>query len=46
MLSYSTIVLYSRDHKEVGVAQKVTSPKLTPASIFPDNDEAVLVRQN
>ena len=38
-LSYSMIVQYSRDHKGVGVAHKKTSP----ASLFPDNDEAVLV---
>ena len=33
MLSYTTIVVYSRDHKGVGVAHKITSPK--KASIFP-----------
>ena len=26
-VSYSMIVLYSRDHKGVGVAHKITSPK-------------------
>ena len=26
-LSYTTIVVYSRDHKGVGVAQEITSPK-------------------
>ena len=41
-LSYSTIVLYSRDHKGVGVAHK-KSPKI-PASIYPDGDGAVLGR--
>ena len=39
-LSYSTIV---RDHKGVGVAHEKASPK-KPASSFPDNYEAVLVR--
>ena len=29
-LSYSTIVLHSRDHKGVGVAHKITSPKNQP----------------
>ena len=37
--SYSTIVLYSRDHKGLGVAYEITSPQNQP----PD-DEAVLVR--
>ena len=32
-VSYSTIVLYSRDHKGVGVTHKKTSPK-KPASTF------------
>ena len=29
-LSYSMIILYSRDHKEVGVAHKIISPKNQP----------------
>ena len=37
--SYSVIVVYSRDHKGVGVAHEKTSPKN-----LPDDDEAVLVR--
>ena len=45
--SGSTFIWYgntdSRDHKGVGVAHKITSPK-KPASIFSDNDEVVLVR--
>ena len=41
--SYTTIVVYSRDHKGVGVAHEITLPKKT-ASIFPDNDEAVSVK--
>ena len=41
-ISFSTIVLYSRDHKGVGVAHEIVSPKKT-ASISPDNDEAVLI---
>ena len=36
-ISHCMIVLYSRDHKGVGVAHE------KPASIFPDDDEAVLV---
>ena len=43
-LSYTTIVVYSRDHKGVGVAHKMTSAKKKTATIFPDDDEAVLVR--
>ena len=39
---YSMIVLYSRDHKGVGMAQEKHHPN--PASLFPHNDEAVLVR--
>ena len=39
----TVIVLYSRDHKGEGMAHEKTSPK-KPASIFHDNDEAVLVR--
>ena len=39
--SYSTIVLYNRDHKSVGVAHDKITQK--PASLFPDDDEAVLV---
>ena len=30
MLSYSMIVLYSRDHKGVGMAHKIISPKRQP----------------
>ena len=30
ILSYSTTVLYSRDHKGVGMAHKITSPKNQP----------------
>ena len=37
--SYSTIMLYSKDHKGVGMAHKITSPQKQP-----DNNEAVLVR--
>ena len=29
-ISYSTILLYSRDHKGVGVAHKIISPKNQP----------------
>ena len=29
-VSYSTIVLYSKEHKGVGVAHKITSPKKQP----------------
>ena len=36
------IVLYSRDHKGVGVAHENITQK--PALFFPDDDEAVLVR--
>ena len=36
------IVVYSRDHKGVGMAHEIKSPKKT-ASVFPDDDEAVLV---
>ena len=43
IITYSMIVPYSRDHKGVGVAHKIISPKKT-ASIFPDDHEAVLVR--
>ena len=41
-LSYSMIVLYSRDYKGVGVAHEKTSPKNQLQ--FSDDDEAVLVR--
>ena len=41
-VSYSTIVLYSRDHKGVGMAHKNITQKT--ALLFPDDDEAVLVR--
>ena len=34
ILSYSTIVLYSRNHKGVGVAHKKTSPKNQPQFIL------------
>ena len=37
-LSYSTIVLYNRDYKGVGVAHKITSPNNQP-QFFPDDDE-------
>ena len=40
MHGFSFIIVYSRDNKGVGVAHKIISP----ASIFPDDDEAVLVR--
>jgi len=40
--SYTTIVVYKKDDKRVGVIHGVASP----ASIFPDNSEAVLVRPN
>ena len=42
-VSYSVIVLYSRDHKGVGLAYEIISPKKT-ALISPDDDEAVLIR--
>ena len=41
-LSYSMIVPYSRDHKGYCVAHEKHHPKTS--LIFPDNDEAVLVR--
>ena len=41
-LSYSTIVLYSRDHAGVGVAFDRISPS-KPASILPFDDMAVMV---
>ena len=51
---YSTIVLYSRDHKGLGMTHGETSPMekhhpwrnitLKPTLLLPDNDEAVLVR--
>ena len=41
--SYGTKVLYSRDHKGVGVVHVRHHQK--PASLFPDDDEAVLIRQ-
>jgi len=41
-VSYSTIVLYSRDHAGVGVACNRIYPK--PASILPFDDMAILVR--
>ena len=44
LLLYSMIVLYSRDHKGVDVAHENITQK--PTSLFPDDDEAVLVRQN
>ena len=37
-------VLYSRDHKGVSVAHEKITQKL--ASLIPDDDEAVSVRQN
>ena len=43
LCSYSTIVLYSRDHKGVGMAHEITSPKNQP-QFFPDNNEVVLVK--
>ena len=39
---HHTVVLYSRDHKGVGVAHEKHYPK--PSSLFPDDDETVLVR--
>jgi len=39
MVSWTTIVVYSRDNQEVGMAHEVKSP----AFIFPDDDGAVLV---
>ena len=36
--------LYSRDDQEVGVAHEVDRITWKPASIFPDDDRAVLVR--
>ena len=41
--SYSTIVLYSRDHKGAGVVHEKTITQ-RPVSLFPNDDEAVLVR--
>ena len=38
-----TIVLYSRDHKGVGHGPRNNITQ-KPASIFPDDDETVLVR--
>ena len=43
LLSYNTIVLYSRDHKGVGMAHEKNITQI-PASHFPDENEAVLVR--
>ena len=40
-LSHTTV--YSRDHKGVGMAHEIISPKKT-ASISPNDDQAVLVR--
>ena len=38
-------VLYSRDHKGVGMAHEIISPKnKKTALISPDDDEAVLIR--
>jgi len=43
MVSYSAMVLYSRDHTGVGMAyRRISLPK--PASILPFDDMAVLVR--
>ena len=41
-VSYSTIVLYSRDHKGLGMDMKNITQK--PASFFPYDNEAVLVK--
>ena len=41
-LSYSMIVLSSRDHKGLGVPHEKHHPKTNLT--FPDNDETVLVR--
>ena len=41
-LSYSTIVLHSRDHKGVGMAHEKYYPKISLT--FPDDNEAELVR--
>jgi len=38
-VSWTTIVVHSRDDQEVGVAHEVN-----PASVFPDDNGAVLVR--
>ena len=41
--SWTTIVVHSRDDQEVGMAHEVKLTQM-PASTFPDNDGAVLVR--
>ena len=41
--SYISVMVHNGDHEGVGVAQKTITTK-EPASIFPDNDGAVLVR--
>ena len=42
--SYSMIVLYSRDHKGVGMAHEITSPKNQPQVFRMMAHEAVLLR--
>jgi len=41
-ISWTTLVVYSRDHKGVCVAKKIMSPK-NSALFFPDDDQTVLV---